>query len=359
MPTPTENWLAKHIPPVAQPDATATPAPTVAPGSGDPISRALAILGDHIHASVTAPSSLPSVADLTSRDPAVMRAAAMKLMPLIVGATGGLSETPGMLAVEHYSPKAGLRTLDPEYMGTGLPGKEAARATRTKAIHVYDASMDGVEPQFQRMYRYTASVPADKIYDIGSDDAGLVSAFQKRRGYLDPTEMETMLKRKGYLGFRSSESANPATIKVFGKLDVQPAQPRISPKGRTYGVPQPLNSVVDDAMATRRNEMAMALKAPTLAAKLHGLLTDGGGFTVDAATGQPVTKGYAVGAGDALGNVLRKPVGDLQPEHIEDWIAANARRFKPGTLLGGWVDKQDGTAYLEPTTLVSNLREAN
>lgn len=71
--------------------------------------------------------------------------------------------------LQHYSPKQGLTTLDPAFMGTGQAGAEAARGGRPGAIHYY-APGSPPEEQFKGLNQYFTAVPEDKILVAGSPE---------------------------------------------------------------------------------------------------------------------------------------------------------------------------------------------
>lgn len=117
----------------------------------------------------------------------------------------------------------------------------------------------------------------------------------------------------------------------------------------------------DRIMAKKKGRAAMdsvATKlAPPSAKQLHKLLTENKGFTVDPRTGEAVSSGYAVGGGNQAGILLKKNLAELQPKELQTWLDQNAHKIAPDQALGGWVDDQ-GVAYIEPSTRVSDLNEA-
>lgn len=154
--------------------------------------------------------------------------------------TDGSGNSPAMLAVEHYSPLAGLTTLDPRKSGSGRVGRERQRSDRIPAVHVYDSKHSQLEDQFRHDYRYTGQVPTHSIYDIGRDPDKLIPATS----LYDATQLERKIKAKGYTGFRNSQSSNPSIIKLFYPLNVTPAQARVF-HGKQFGAlhPRPQRSL--------------------------------------------------------------------------------------------------------------------
>jgi hypothetical protein len=143
-------------------------------------------------------------------------------------APGGKTERKAATTVfEHYSPKAGLKSLDPKFMGTGLAGAERARPHRLPTTHVYRAGTKP-EPQFANLHKYEVRVAGD-VYDLGKDPAGLLPALQKKvtSGRLTRAagdELEHMIKAKGFAGYHNADYPN--TIKLFDAHPMTPAAAR-------------------------------------------------------------------------------------------------------------------------------------
>lgn len=115
---------------------------------------------------------------------------------------------------------------------------------------------------------------------------------------------------------------------------------------------QPLNQedMVDLALGVSQ---PMSEAAGLTGAKLLQLLKSGNGFTIDPRTGKAIEKGFSVGAGDELGHLIKKPVNELTPAELDQFLG----KVPAGHALGGWVDKE-GTAYVEPTNVLKNQRKA-
>jgi hypothetical protein len=95
---------------------------------------------------------------------------------------------------------------------------------------------------------------------------------------------------------------------------------------------------------------------PFWGTRLHDALTKNGGFTIDPQTGADLTSGYSVGGGEKSGVLLKKPLADLKPTELQDFLNANRSKLKPGQAWGGWVD--NGHVYVEPADQVTDVNEA-
>lgn len=293
-------------------------------------------------ADMRSPSDLPRA--LLNPDAPGSREQLMQQAMAMVGSIGPSGRVGNaakkMLQVEHYSAKPGLRTLDPKFAGSGRVGAEAKRTTRTPATHLYDTKARRVEQEFARDYRYTAEVPADRIYDVSEDAAGIVSRLSKKgTAPVDGSRLERAIQKEGYMGYRSSFDA-PETLKIFEKLDVTPAAPR-KLRGQTFGAAHPEPSV---------GALAKSL--------LSTIQNNRAGFSVRMGPSGlvPATKGYAVGAGGVNKNTLTIPLDKLDLKQLAAWMKANPAAWRKG-LLGGWVDDA-GNAVIEPSTPVSSLARA-
>ncbi len=74
------------------------------------------------------------------------------------------------------------------------------------------------------------------------------------------------------------------------------------------------------------------------------------GFTVDAATLQPVTKGYAVALADT-----QNSFGEAGLRRVIEYQRANAATVN---AFGGWLDTETGKYYWDATVIVDNLELA-
>lgn len=104
----------------------------------------------------------------------------------------------------HYSRHSGLKTLDPEFMGTGAPSEELKQGpVQTKQTSFY---REGVEPESVvasgAKSKYTVNLgPEHKLYDIYEDPQGLVAQSVKQTGGINTDHIRGTLKNAGYHGF--------------------------------------------------------------------------------------------------------------------------------------------------------------
>lgn len=104
----------------------------------------------------------------------------------------------------HYSRQSGLKTLDPEFMGTGAPSEELKQGpVQTKQTSFY---REGVEPESVvasgAKSKYTVNLgPEHKLYDIYEDPQGLVAQSVKQTGGINTDHIRGTLKNAGYHGF--------------------------------------------------------------------------------------------------------------------------------------------------------------
>lgn len=73
------------------------------------------------------------------------------------------------------------------------------------------------------------------------------------------------------------------------------------------------------------------------------------GYTVDAATLQPVTTGYAVAVADTQNSFDREGLAKVI-RYVEDHPEVNA--------FGGWYDREGGQYYYDATIIVHDLDQA-
>lgn len=112
-----------------------------------------------------------------------------------------------------------------------------------------------------------------------------------------------------------------------------------------------------DLSNERRQDIINALKndpIPMQSRRLFEAIKGKNGFSIDPVSGQAVTSGFAVGAGDQLGKLLKHPVDQLSPDVIAKYLREN--KLPKNTILGGWVD--NGHVYIEPSTLVKDRAKA-
>lgn len=127
----------------------------------------------------------------------------------------------GKVELTHWSRVQGIKTLDPQFHGTGVAGAERGRkgtpnwVDRTYyGIDVGNENGYRKEQQLGRI-RYTATVPADKMYDLRADPDHL------RADSEDQTHVEKRIKDAGYAGYWVHHDGMGLVSAVFNKLDAE------------------------------------------------------------------------------------------------------------------------------------------
>lgn len=125
----------------------------------------------------------------------------------------------------HYSRQSGLKTLDPEFMGTGAPSEELKQGpVQTKQTSFY---REGVEPESVvasgAKSKYTVNLgPEHKLYDIYEDPQGLVAQSVKQTGRINTDHIRGTLKNAGYHGFYTSHPtySKQGVVNLFHSMPV-------------------------------------------------------------------------------------------------------------------------------------------
>ncbi len=142
-------------------------------------------------------------------------------------------------------------TLDPSKFGTGKPGAELTRRTRggwgdqfPNRLSYWDtpeANERGFGPGTERPVRHTVEVPADKVYDLGTDPDG----FRQKAGG-DVTQAEIDLKKAGFSGY----SYNLGGKNVYAIFDEQKPH-TIERFGADYSTPEAIKSPAAQSAAPK------------------------------------------------------------------------------------------------------------
>lgn len=115
------------------------------------------------------------------------------------------------VVLDHYG-RGAWGILDPNFQGTGVPGKEWSSDpdhVRPRRIHLYEA---GVVPekQFEGMHKMRAVIDSTRIYPISQDPKGYKHKYGlNHMGDLDAyalAEMEKELIRDGWIGMSSGDT---------------------------------------------------------------------------------------------------------------------------------------------------------
>lgn len=117
------------------------------------------------------------------------------------------------MKLEHYSPREGLKQIDPEHVGTGVDWSARSRESIHPRSFFYLA---GTSPEpvvsSKAKSKYTIELGSGHpVYDLGTDPAGIITKLhkeaQKRQinpGVIDKDEMHGAIKAAGYHGYYNS-----------------------------------------------------------------------------------------------------------------------------------------------------------
>jgi len=132
--------------------------------------------------------------------------------------------------LDHYSPRQGLKHIDPKYKGTGVDsgGRAANRAQGHQYSFFYRA---GSEPEHVvtsgSNSKYVVDMPEDsKLYDLASDPAGIIGSLRNKGnvnpGMVDMDQVHGAIKEAGYHGFFNS--AHPHLANVVALYQASPVK---------------------------------------------------------------------------------------------------------------------------------------
>lgn len=134
-----------------------------------------------------------------------------------------------MAILHHYSRVPGLKTLDPQFQGTGAKGAENKHGVPdVKVTYFYreGAPTEDLVTQ-QAQSRYTVEAPDEHLYDIGTDPHGILSGLREQSqnrqinpGQVTRDEMLGAVRDAGHHGFYNSKSHLPHAVGMF-----HPTQP--------------------------------------------------------------------------------------------------------------------------------------
>lgn len=127
--------------------------------------------------------------------------------------------------LEHYSPKSGLSSIDPQYKKTGVDATVKGRDTAHPHSFFYRA---GTLPEDRvkqsAVSKYTVEIPETaKLYDLAADPEGHVdAAIKANQGAVNMDLIHQALKDKGYEGFYNS--AHPHLSNVVALYHAVPTK---------------------------------------------------------------------------------------------------------------------------------------
>ena len=175
-----------------------------------------------------------------------------------------------MLKFRHFSPvNTPAMTLNPNRMGTGVRGAEAAR-NGPKVSAFYGENGD-IEHEFRGMHEYHANVPADEMYDANADHLGLAAKAQTpvsftlddngkmvpSQSQFDFDKYEELIKKAGYRGYYMPKAKG-----------ILRGQARMFDKTAVTNAKNP-----PEAMAARAKSPAVQMEVDAALKKVAGLLT--------------------------------------------------------------------------------------
>ena len=125
--------------------------------------------------------------------------------------------------LQHYSPHAGLKSIDPNQMGTGVDKRTKGRSLENKISFYYPHNYKSPENVVtgQSKSKYTVKVPKDqKIYSSQEHGPDMIRmAKEKNNGIFSMDHFIDTLKENGYHGFKSSPSGIDM-VAMFHELPV-------------------------------------------------------------------------------------------------------------------------------------------
>jgi hypothetical protein len=127
------------------------------------------------------------------------------------------------IRLEHYSPKQGLKQIDPRFKGTGVD-RSARRDTWHPHTFFYreGTTPESLVAQGSRL-KYKVRLPAThKLYDLGTDPESHVRvSMQASHGALNIDDVHERLKSAGYKGFyNSGHPTLPHVVALYDAVDV-------------------------------------------------------------------------------------------------------------------------------------------
>jgi hypothetical protein len=124
----------------------------------------------------------------------------------------------------HYSETSDIKSLDPDFMGTGKTPSTEMKEKIPQPHRVYTYDNDAIPEDVvyrHAKFRYRVYVDPEMIYDIGDDELGLKTG--------EPDHLHekllTEVKKRGYLGFTNSRGPLPGVVALFRKTPVYDVEP--------------------------------------------------------------------------------------------------------------------------------------
>ena len=120
----------------------------------------------------------------------------------------------------HYSVNPDLTMTDPDKIDTSGVLNSNRRQGRSTVGRTY-FYMHGTQPEHVvtslAKHKYTAELtPEQKIYDIGTDEAGVIKRSHERTGgYWSADDYAKDIKASGYYGYTNSQSSLPNVVALL------------------------------------------------------------------------------------------------------------------------------------------------
>ena len=133
------------------------------------------------------------------------------------------------VVLAHWSPTSAIKSVDASHEGEGQQGAESKRKAKYPELWVKRSHWGGPqckEDGIQNMpYRYKASIPASKLYNMTEDKDGLILVAKSKSEWGDQEEMvsiyEGLVKEAGYAGFYF-EGDDSDVVQMFDSVKVEP-----------------------------------------------------------------------------------------------------------------------------------------
>ncbi len=248
-------------------------------------------------------------------------------------------------------------TLDPSKFGTGKPGAELTRRTRggwgdqfPNRLSYWDtpeANERGFGPGTERPVRHMVEVPADKVYDLGTDPDG----FRQKAGG-DVTQAEIDLKKAGFSGY----SYNLGGKNVYAIFDEQKPH-TIEKFGADYSSPEAVKSPAAQSVAPKppgKPRPSQEIQA------LSNQYTDARGMEpVNHKPAPPVDEAFAKRTAAAYDNLKADNSADPKVraayKALADETSAQFQQLKAaGYKMEPWT--KEGQPYANSTEMAADLK---
>ncbi len=136
--------------------------------------------------------------------------------------------------LEHFSPQAGLKEIDPRFKGKGVDGRARRESEHPHSFYyIAGTEPEDVVTQVARS-KYTVELPDDaKIYDLATDPEGVISKLHKlslesqvNTGIVQMNDVHHALKSLGYHGFTNSKHETlPNVVALYHSAPVAHEEP--------------------------------------------------------------------------------------------------------------------------------------